>query len=55
MQIAILLHDLQLHLIIINTYMGTILKLYIELIKDVHLNREEKFRPPDDHAHKLHA
>ena len=29
MQIAILLHDLQLHLIIINVYTGTILKLYI--------------------------
>ena len=28
MQIAILLHDLQLHLIIINVYTGTILKLY---------------------------
>ena len=28
MQIAILLHDLQLHLIIINIYTGTILKLY---------------------------
>ena len=27
----------------------------IELIKDVHLSREEKFRPPDDHVHKLHA
>ena len=51
MQIAILLHDLQLHLIIINIYTGTI----IELIKDVHLNCEEKVRPPDDHAHKLHA
>ena len=21
---------------------------------DVHLNRKEKFRPPDNHAHKLH-
>ena len=41
MQIAILLHDLQLHLIIINIYTGTILKLYRTLIKDVHLNREE--------------
>ena len=29
MQIAILLHDLQLHLIIINVYTDTILKLYI--------------------------
>ena len=28
MQIAILLHDLQLHLIIINIYTGIILKLY---------------------------
>ena len=28
MQIAILLHDLQLHLIIFNIYTGTILKLY---------------------------
>ena len=42
MQIAILLHDLQLHLIIINVYTGTILKLYIAYYKDVHLNREEK-------------
>ena len=54
MQIAILLHDLQLHLIIFNIYTGTILKR-IELIKDVHLSHEEKFRPPDDHVHKLHA
>ena len=51
MQIAILLHDLQLHLII---YAGTILKLY-GTHKDVHLNREEKFCPPDDLVHKLHA
>ena len=37
MQIAILLHDLQLHLIIINVYTGTILKPYITYTKQKHL------------------